>query len=848
MNSKVKKTIKVVVVTLTFFLALFLFSMILNRDNVSMTMEMAEATYPTVSVQSNGKMINRMQGYAKPMDTSYMRESITPLEEGRGLSIYVEKYGRDITGIVYEVRSIDGERLIESTELTDYVERTDYITTTFSLKDLIESNQEYTLVILLTMEDGEVLRYYTRVIQAYDYMAKEKLQYVFDFSEKTFAEAPENEELITYLESDSTGDNTNYRHVNIHSSFDQITWGDLEVTRESEPVATIEEFAASTAVIRLDYVVSLKEGRDTRFYNVEERFRIRYGTERMYLLEYDRYMDQMFFEKDHVFYGNKIVLGITDENISLTESKDGNILAFVKEGNLYVCNITDNKFARVFGFYDKNNFDWRTYNQEHDIKILNMDETGNVIFMVYGYMSRGTHEGEVGIQLYAYNGIMNTIEELAFVPYDKTYEMLKVNVEQLSYLNQKAEFYVYLEGTIFCVDLETGEYKELVSGLSEHTFKVSDNNTMLVWQGGNNTYNSREMLLMSLDGGKRSLIKVEENERVLPLGFMGNDLIYGVANLEDIYTDSMGNTTFPMHTVYIRNQKGDILKTYGEEGRYVVGCEINDNMITLYQVKRDNRGNGFEETASGTILNNQVEEAGKNNIEVVATQNFKKIVQIVMRSEMESGSIKFMVPQEVLYEGNRDIAFDIAPQENVYYVYSGGEISGVFTNPGDAIRKAYPVAGSVINAEGDYVWIKGNLVSRNQIMKITGTKMDEEVSSLAVCLETVLSFEGYSRDAQTLLDKGYSAVEILEEAMPDAEVLELQGCTLDSVLYYVNQDIPVLFIGDDGEAVLIVGFNDLNTVWMNPENGRVYKVGMNDSKEFFEENGNNFIAYLRKAE
>ncbi len=846
MNAKVKKTIKIAVVTLTFFLALFLFSVLLNRENTGMTMEMASATYPTVSVQNNGKLINTMQGYAKPMDTSYMRESITPLEEGRALSIYIEKYGRDISGIAYEVRSIDGERLIESTELTDYVERDDYITTAFSVKDLIESNREYTLVILLTMENEEVIRYYTRIIQAYDYMAEEKLQYVFDFSAATFAEAPDNESIITYLESDSTGDNTNYRHVNIHSSFDQITWGDLEPVQETEPVAVIEELASDTAVIRLEYMVSLEEGRDTHYYNVEERFRIRYGTERSYLLEYDRYMDQMFFEKDHAFYGNKIVLGITDEDISLTENEDGNIFAFVKEGNLYVCNIMDNKFAKVFGFYDEDNFDVRTRNQDHDIKILNMDETGNVVFMVYGYMSRGKHEGEVGIQIYAYDGLMNTVEELLFIPYDKTYEMLRVNVEQLAYLNQKGDFYVYLEGTIFCVDLATGEYEELVSGLSEHTFKVSDNDTMLVWQAGNNTYNSREMLLMSFEGGKRSLIKVEENERVLPLGFMGNDLIYGVANLEDIHTDSMGITTFPMHTVYIRNQKGEILKTYGEEGRYVVGCEINENMITLYQVKKDNGGDGFVDTASGTILNNEVEESGKNSIEVVATQNYKKIVQIVMRSEMEDSSIKFMAPQEVLYEGNRDIIFDIAPQEKVYYVYSGGEISGVYTNPGDAIRQAYPVAGSVINSEGEYVWIKGNLVSRNQIMKITGTKMDEETSSLAVCLETVLSFEGYSRDAQILLDKGYSAVEILEEAMDGAEILELQGCTLDSVLYYVNQDIPVLFIGDDGEAVLIVGFNDLNTVWMNPENGRVYKVGMNDSKEFFEENGNNFIAYLRK--
>lgn len=848
MNAKWKKTIKVTVVTLTFFLMLFLFSVLLNRDNTSMTMEMQEATYPTVSIMHDSGMVNTMQGYAKPMDSSYMRESITPLQEGRSISIYIEKYGCEIAEVAYEIRSIDGERLIEDRTLTDYVEKKEYIATTFSIKDLIESNQEYTMIILLTLDNGDVVRYYTRIIQAYEYAAFEKLDFVFDFSDKTFAESPDNEEIITYLESDSTGDNTNYQTVNIHSSFDQITWGNLDVVRESDPVAVIEELASSTAVIRLEYMVSLVEGRDTHYYNVTERFRVRKGTERMYLLEYDRTMNQMFFEEDHAFYGNKIVLGITDDEIDLKESDDGNVFSYIVEGNLYVCNITANKFARVFSFYDEDNFDWRTRNQKHDIKVLNLDETGNAVFMVYGYMNRGNHEGEVGIQIYAYDGLMNTMEELVFIPYDKSYEMLKVNVDNLAYLSQKGEFYVYLEGTIFSINIQTGEAEELVSGVSEQTFKVSDNNTMLVWQAGNNTYNSNEMLLFNLEGGRRSLISAKETERVMPLGFMGNDLIYGVANVEDIHTDSMGMTTFPMHTVYIRSQKGEILKTYGEENRYVTGCEMKENMITLFQVVKDSDGKGFRETASGTILNNEVEEPGKNSIEIVATETFKKIVQVVMRSEMDDNIIKFTAPWEVLYEGERQVNLDIAPQEDAYYLYAGGEIVGVYSNPGDAIRQAYPIAGTVMNAEGRYVWIKGNLVSRNQIMKITGTKTDEETSSLAVCLETILAFEGYSRDTQELLDKGYSAMEILEDSMPDAEILELQGCTLDSVLYYVNQDIPVLFIGDDGEAVLIVGFNDLNTVWMNPENGRVYKVGMNDSKEFFEENGNNFIAYLRAAE
>jgi len=31
---------------------------------------------------------------------------------------------------------------------------------------------------------------------------------------------------------------------------------------------------------------------------------------------------------------------------------------------------------------------------------------------------------------------------------------------------------------------------------------------------------------------------------------------------------------------------------------------------------------------------------------------------------------------------------------------------------------------------------------------------------------------------------------------------------------------------------------------MNPENGKVYKVGMNDTRNYFEENGNCFITYM----
>ena len=98
-----------------------------------------------------------------------------------------------------------------------------------------------------------------------------------------------------------------------------------------------------------------------------------------------------------------------------------------------------------------------------------------------------------------------------------------------------------------------------------------------------------------------------------------------------------------------------------------------------------------------------------------------------------------------------------------------------------------------------------------------------------------------------MLNRGDTIREILEDNLDNAGVLDLTGCSLDAILYYVNKDIPVLASFNDGNAVLIIGFNELNTVLMDPlTGGTPFKMGMNDSADMFEENGNRFITYQRK--
>ena len=156
--------------------------------------------------------------------------------------------------------------------------------------------------------------------------------------------------------------------------------------------------------------------------------------------------------------------------------------------------------------------------------------------------------------------------------------------------------------------------------------------------------------------------------------------------------------------------------------------------------------------------------------------------------------------------------------------------------------------GTVLDSYGNEIYRRGELVTRNQIMAIKEAQVTDTKDSLAVCLDTILQYEGISRNTESMLEQGQTAKEILESNLKDYEILNLKGCTLDAMLYYVNQDIPVLALQNSGEAVLIIGFNQQNVVLMDPKTGKIYKKGMNDSTEMFEKNGNCFITYIRQKE
>ncbi|MGN1186897.1 MAG: hypothetical protein ACI4R6_00250, partial [Lachnospiraceae bacterium] len=437
---------------------------------------MSAATLPVVyMVSEGGQEYNLLHGYVTNVDESMLHECLTPLPEGRRLTIRIGTYGQTVTGISYEIRSLDGSEYIENTTVTDFKTITSQESTesdntdgstpltgdmgecveaVLNIKNLLKEDTRYMLKITVQTKN-QTASYYTRIVLGDGLMLDEKLEYVLHFSEVTYDDEAINE-IIPKLETNSSGDNTNLGHVNIHSKLSQVGWGNLEPSIYGKVWPTVVEIEGNVADIRLDYQVTTPAARGIDIYDVKEFFRIRRAdANTTYVLGYDRYVDQIFDGLEDLNDSGRIYLGITSglEEEQLTSDSTGKVTCFVRRGELWSYNSTKNQFVQIFTFVDDDSkYDSvrESYNR-HGIKVLNVDSTGKVEFVVYGYMNRGSHEGEMGVSVCRYNPDENMVDELLYIPRNDIYEVIKKDVDTLVYLNDDGRFFMYQGGSIYSI-------------------------------------------------------------------------------------------------------------------------------------------------------------------------------------------------------------------------------------------------------------------------------------------------------------------------------------------------------------------------------------------------------------
>lgn len=840
-----KNLIRIFVFISVFIATLFIASEILNRDIDNITMDMEPATLPVISMIRGDFSYNKLFGYVDKRNVSEAGENVTVLSSDRKLSFRVKTYSKDIRKVSYEVRTTDGDRLVEYGDLPEIKKSEEYLSLDLSLKDLLTKDVLYSLEIVLTDEEDKNYYYYTDIIWGDELECDEKLEFVQYFHDKLF-DKENASEIRKYLETNSSlNDNSSFASVDIHSSLDQITYGDLDLTQTEEPAIEIKEISDQMAEVTTDYIVFSGDEKDRVYYRLTEYFRIKTGKERMLLIDYQRTMEQLPDEKK-LCVNDKIVLGIADRGVEYSESEDGNTVAFIYSGRLYSYQAKENKLTRVFAFSGNDDFDERAMRSAHGIKILDIDESGTIKFAVYGYMNSGRHEGEVGIEVYNFDGKLNTIEELIYIPYERSWGILAAELDTLLYLNREEHLFLALENKVYCVDLEDKSYTVRNDLGGDDTLVTSYDHRILISRSAyEDSQLSRSITLTNLKSEKDKEINVPEGDCIRSLGFIGPDVIYGIAHIRDVRRESSGRLFFPMYRIVICDEEGSLIKNYQYEGLYVVSVELNDNQLTLKRVSIDEKGKVKEEKTDYITAEDM--SSGVNVTDATAVVDiYKTYVQLQLPSEVNSTLLKVATPKEVVYEGGRDLALEIEKLKR-YVVYDAYGVADIYNVASNAIELANLKAGWVIDEKGDIIWKRTPRSSKNQIMSIEGRGCEEGETTLAVCLDALLENEGVIRNSQYLLDEGNTVLQILEDNLENCKILDLTDCELDMMLYYVNIETPVLTLTGENDALLIVGYNDTTeiVVLLNPVTGTLDKMSYDKAAELFEDYGNNFITYTK---
>ena len=455
---------------------------------------------------------------------------------------------------------------------------------------------------------------------------------------------------------------------------------------------------------------------------------------------------------------------------------------------------------------------------QHDIKIIRVSDNGDVDFVLYGYMNRGIHEGYSGVCVYHYNSDRNVVEEKVFIPSTESYEFLKEDLGTLTYVNKNNQLFLLFAQKLYQVNIEEGTADVLEEGIKQNCFVVSDTKAHAAWliTSGDDKGKIREIEFDSL---KTRDIVPESGQTLRALGFMNEDLIYGIISDGDILTDENGHETEGISTFRIENFKGKVKKEYHQDGLYVTDITMGNTMMEFELSAKS--GNTYTVQKKDNIMNNRKASGSQVDVALITTNRAGTLIRLTMDQKPETDT-PLLVYSKIESMKDASVTLDTTvPQGELYYVYAYGVLDRIYTDPAAAVKRADDQTGVVLNRAQQYVWERGN----------KKTKIQLNIEDVPEIIRTA----------------NWKKQEIQDGLGDAGTVIDLTGCSLDSVLYEVSAQRPVIAKTGDSSSVVIVGYDEYNTYLYDPSTGQTSPYGMNDSTALFESAGNVFLTYIENV-
>ena len=791
---------------------------LMNNETTDDRSDMNDAVLPEVMVQFGDVLTNRMYGYRQPMEADFVRDSVTPLDTTKKLTLVVNPYDTKVRNLSYEIRTSDGSKVMENRTIKSLETGSDgYLRTEIEISSGLLMNQEYSLQITLSTNHGDAY-YYTRVVSRSATYTEQYAKFADDFVQMSL-DKTQADNLAAYLETSDSASSRNFAGLNINSPLADISWGNLNPQLSKAGIPVIKDINETTASISIEYEISAQnENGNTEYYLVTDFYRMRYDETRIRLLDFKRSASEIFDPSLSVISNSGLLLGVRSKDVDYLTNEDGSVTAFTQNGDLWSYVPDTGKFVEIFTFRKDTESDFRDARVEHDIKLLSVENNGDVDFMVYGYMNRGAHEGYSGVGIYHYNNDQGAIEEQVFIPCTESFEFLQEDLGTLSYVNQRGQLFIMIAGNLYQINIDENTYEVLADHIDSDDFGVSVTNAHAAWKSESGDY-AGQIEFIDFDTMERRRIAPEASQKLDLLGFMNEDLIYGIVLDGDTLPNATGYMIDGITTFRIEGFDGTVKKEYHQDGLYVAGVTVGTTLMEFTLVQKS--GDIYKGVKKDNIMNNSTAATDKTSVEQTSSSRQGGIVRLTFE-DSPSSEEPLILYAKVRNAGEKvvDIQVDKSSVEEVYYVYAGGGLDSVWTDPAKAVQRADKQTGVVLNRAQQYVWERGNMKTQ---ITLNTTDIPEIIRTASLDVQNLQNGLGDS-----------------------AKVIDLTGCSLENVLYEVSAQRAVIARTGSDSSVVIVGYDQYNTYLLDPSTGEVKPYGMNDSTALFKNAGNMFITYLEQ--
>ncbi|MCR5104937.1 MAG: hypothetical protein K6B68_10865 [Eubacterium sp.] len=892
---------------ITFIGAALSFNYINNRQKNSRTVEGFNPTMPKAYIMYEGVKINSILGYKDQIDTSLYRDSIVPMDSSKTVNIILADSIDTGADIKYELRSFDGSNLIEEGDFRFVSTDLGYSEYCASFRMNLSIGTEYSLVIKV-IRQKDTISYYTRVVRLNDCRLDDFLTFSTNFSDKIYEEnklfnqtatstdavttfnvsgeqaeirnSKKNQEKTTSGYATTTDALASYTEVNIgnyfssadamsslynaeesvvvtsdgnpgyvtlNSSYEDVIFTGMSIERLSEVIPKVREVSRDSAIIELRYKAISEVNGIGVTYAVSEYLTMEYdnGAAAIKLHDYRRYLNQDFRAERITSLSNSINLGITYEREpKYLTNKNNKKVAFIADNSLWLYDNTRSIYSSVYGTSTDEAEKERFPQEGYDIMLLNMD-SDVLDFAVYGRINEGPREGRNGVLLYEYNIQDSTLKELCFISSNLYYETMKLSVGRLCYYDKtNRAFYCLMGQNLLHVDIFSGQVETQVDSLTSDEILVSENMKVIAYPDKADRLNVEAVTVRDFESGKETTLK-RKGKNLSILGFIGNDVMYGTADKENISRAVDGTPQFLFEQLYIVDSSGSVLKKYDKEGMLVSNVEFKENNIYLTRVRKNEETGAFE-------------EAQGDYISYKPSENDDTMKVVVSKNEAGNEELHLKFPDSVyVMSGNEEIFTRVSSSNNeidvrnesdidrtAAYIFEPAGLETSSISVGKAVRYVYDEGGFVVNTNGDTMYMVKQM---RPYLTVAGSfpykAVDNEADTLAACNYMCILAAGISADYDEVRSKG-NWEESFEMYSSDVRGINISGVKMDTAIGYLSDGSPFAArIGD--RYVLVVSYNDDYIRYYDPIEDKEIKLERYRFQMQVNEKDNEFYTFVR---